>query len=210
MYQPACVILGGPNGSGKSSAYAKLELDGAFVNADEIAKQLTGTKDGRIAAMAAGRAALMTLREMIKTRQSFIFETTLSSQQSINLMSEAQRAGYYVGLYYVALDAVELNIERVKRRVEKGGHDIPEDIIRRRYEGSLQKLSSALRYADEALLIDNSSLEPREIFRLHTGGVVSFDVDRRNQLHLLFESRVLEAYNLVRRGQTYRPQTSIE
>lgn len=80
MSQPTCIILSGPNGSGKSSAYAKLQLDGAWVNADEIAKQLTGSRDGRAAAMAAGRAALMKIREMIETRQSFVFETTLSSQ----------------------------------------------------------------------------------------------------------------------------------
>jgi len=128
LSRPACIILGGPNGSGNSSAYAKLQLDGAWINADEIAKQLTGSRDGRAAAMAAGRAAIMKIREIIETRQSFVFETTLSSQPSINLMSDAKAAGYYVGLYYVALDSVELNIERVQRRVEKGGHDIPEDI----------------------------------------------------------------------------------
>ncbi|MBU0557955.1 MAG: zeta toxin family protein [Alphaproteobacteria bacterium] len=210
MSQPTCIVLGGPNGSGKSSAYAKLQLDGAWVNADEIAKQLTGSRDGRAAAMAAGRAALMKIREMIETRQSFVFETTLSSQQSINLMSRAQATGYYVGLYYVALDSVELNIERVQRRVEKGGHNIPEDIIRRRHEGSLRMLSSALRYADEALLIDNSGIEPREIFRVCAGVIVGSDVDRRNPLHRLFEGRVMEAYDVVRVGETYRLRTAIE
>ncbi|MDQ0457656.1 zeta toxin family protein [Rhizobium paknamense] len=210
MSRPTCVILGGPNGSGKSSAYAKLQLDGAWINADEIAKGLTGSDDGRAAAIAAGRAALMKIAEMIETRQSFVFETTLSSQQSINLMSEAKAAGYYVGLYYVALDSVELNIERVQRRVEKGGHGIPEDIIRRRYEGSLQKLSKALRCADEALLLDNSGIEPREIFRVRAGEIVGSDVDRRNPLHRLFEGRVAEAYDLVRVGEAYRSRTSIE
>lgn len=128
----------------------------------------------------------------------------------MNLMSGAKAAGYYVGLYYVALEPVELNIERVKRRLEKGGHDILEAIVRRRYQGWLQKLSSALRYANEALLIDNSDIEPREIFRLHAGGVVSFDVDRRNPLHWLFEGGVLEAYDLVRIGEMYRIRTPIQ
>lgn len=210
MSQPTCIILGGPNGSGKSSAYAKLQLDGAWVNADEIAKQLARSMDDSAAAMAAGRAALMKIREMIETRQSFVFETTLSSHQSVNLMTDAQAAGYYVGLYYVALDSVELNIERVKRRVEKGGHGIPEDIIRRRYEGSLHKLSKALRYVKEALLIDNSGIEPREIFRVRAGVIVGSDVDRRNPLHRLFEGRVVEAHDLVRIGEAYRSRTSIE
>lgn len=83
-----------------------------------------------------------------------------------------RRPGFCVGLYYVALDSVELNIERVKRRVEKGGHDIPADVIDRRYWGSLDKLSSALKYADEALLIDNSGLEPREVCRVTAGKIL--------------------------------------
>lgn len=144
MSQPTCIILGGPNGSGKSSAYAKLQLDGVWINADEIANELTGSIDGRAADMAAGRATILKIREMNETRTSFVFETTLSSQQSINVMRDAKAAGFYVGLYYVALDSVELNIERVKRRVEKGGHDIPEDDIR-----STTAALSLARFSDQ-------------------------------------------------------------
>lgn len=210
MTQPTCIILGGPNGSGKSSAYAKLQLDGVWINADDIAKELTGTSGDRATAMAAGRAALLKIREMIETRQSFVFETTLSSHQSINLMRDAKAAGYYVGLYYVALDSVELNIERVKRRVEKGGHDIPEDDIRRRWVGSLAKLSSALQNADEALLIDNSGIEPREVFRISAGQILSFDIDHRIGLHRVFEGKVVQALDLLRVGHSYRTRASIE
>lgn len=71
-------------------------------------------------------------------------------------------------------------------------------------------LSSALRYADEALLIDNSGIEPREIFRVCAGVIVGSDVDRRNPLHRLFEGRVMEAYDVVRVGETYRLRTAIE
>ena len=98
--QPLCIILGGPNGSGKSFAYVKLKLDGVWINADEIAKDLTGANVGRAAAMAAGREALRRLAEMVETKTSFISETTLSSQQAINLMRDAKAAGFSVGLYY--------------------------------------------------------------------------------------------------------------
>lgn len=118
-------------------------------------------------------------------------------------------AGYYVGLNYFALDSIELNIERVRRRVEKGGHGIPETNIRQRYEGSLQKLSIALGCADEALLIDNSGIEPREIFRVGAGVIVGSAVDRRNPLHRLFEGRVVEACDLLRVGEAYRSRTSV-
>lgn len=208
--QPSCIILGGPNGSGKSSAYAKLKLDGVWINADEIAKELTGTSDGRAAAMAAGRATIRKIREMIDTRQSFVFETTLSSQQSINMMRDAKAAGFSVGLYYTALDSVETNIERVRHRVEAGGHDIPEDDIRRRYKGSLDKLTAALKLADEVLLIDNSGYKPHEVIRVSAGAVVAFDINDKNELHQLFEAKASEALGLVRVDGMFRTRDSID
>ncbi|WFR97505.1 zeta toxin family protein [Rhizobium tumorigenes] len=209
MSQPSCIILGGPNGSGKSSAYAKLKLEGVWINADEIAKELTGASDGRAAAMAAGRAAIRKLAEMIETRTSFVYETTLSSQQAINLMRDAKAAGFSVGLYYVALDSVETNIERVRQRVEAGGHDIPDDDIRRRYVGSLDKLGAALTHADEALLMDNSGLEPHEVFRISAGEVTAFDIDDENELHKLYVAKVCEALGLVRTYDSFRTPESI-
>lgn len=204
MSKPSCIILGGPNGSGKSSAYAKLQLDGVWINADEIAKELTGTSDGRAAAMAAGRAAIRKLADMIATKTSFIYETTLSSQQAVNLMRDAKAAGFSVGLYYVALDSVETNVERVKQRVEAGGHDIPEADIRKRYAGSLDKLAAALTYADEALLMDNSGLEPHEVFRISAGEVVSADFDDRLCLHHRMIESVCIACGLYRVGNVFR------
>ncbi|WP_234791125.1 zeta toxin family protein [Agrobacterium rubi] len=90
MPELSCILLAGPNGSGKSSAFAKLDLEGVWINADEIAKAIPSDRDGRSTDMQAGRAALMKIAEMIRTRQSFIFETTLSSQQSIRLTQEAK------------------------------------------------------------------------------------------------------------------------
>ncbi len=209
MSKPSCIILGGPNGSGKSSAYAKLQLDGVWINADEIAKELTGTSDGRAAAMEAGRATIRKLAEMIETKTSFIYETTLSSQQSINLMRDAKAAGFSVDLYYTALDSVETNIERVRQRVDAGGHDIPEDDIRRRYKGSQDKLSAALKLADEALLIDNSAIQPREVIRVSAGKVTAFDIDDKNELHKLYVAKVCEALGLVRTYDSFRTPEAV-
>ena len=117
MPELSCIILGGPNGSGKSSAFAKLKLEGVWINADEIAKTLPEADDGKSKERRASEAALRKIAEMIETRQSFIFESTLSSQQSIRLMREAKAAGFKVGLYCVALDFVETNVERVRQRV---------------------------------------------------------------------------------------------
>lgn len=199
MPELSCILLAGPNGSGKSSAFAKLKLEGVWINADEIAKAMPSTDDdSRSTDIRAARAALQKIAEMIETRQSFIFETTLSSQQSIRLMQEAKAAGFTVGLYYVALDSVETNVERVRQRVLKGGHDIPEENIRRRHKGSFEKLAEALRLADEVVLVDNSGLEPYEVFVISSGEVQSFDIDDNQELHMLFAAKVCEAYDLVR------------
>jgi len=204
MPELSCILLAGPNGSGKSSAFAKLKLDGAWINADEIAKAMPAVDDGRSTDMQAGRAALRKIAEMIDTRQSFIFETTLSSQQSIRLMQDAKAAGFSVGLYYVALDSVETNVERVRQRVLKGGHDIPEENIRRRHKGSFEKLTEALRIADEVVLMDNSALEPHEVFSISAGQILSHDIDDSQELHRLFSAKVCEAYGLLRDDTGFR------
>lgn len=194
MSKPSCIILGGPNGSGKSSAFAKLNLDGVWINADEIARDLRDSNDGKSRERRASEIVLRKVAEMIKKKRSFVFETTLSSQQSLRMMREAKESGFKVGLFYVALDNVEDNIDRVRQRVLKDGHDIQEADIRRRYQGSLSKLVDALKLADEVVLIDNSGLKPREVFTIVSGKVETFDIDEGKPLQKLFETKVLEAY----------------
>lgn len=198
MAELSCILLAGPNGSGKSSAFPKLNLEGEWINADEIAKGLPESGDGKSKERRASEAALRKIAEMIETRRSFVFETTLSSQQSLKLMREAKAAGFKIGLYYSALDSVETNIERVRQRVAKGGHNIPEDDIRRRHKGSFLKLTEALKIADEVVLVDNSGLEPHEVFLITSGEVQSSDIDDTQELHQLFSSKVCEAYGLRR------------
>ncbi|MBO9195171.1 zeta toxin family protein [Rhizobium sp. 16-449-1b] len=202
MPELSCVLLAGPNGSGKSSAFPKLKLEGELINADEIARDIADLS-GSARDWRAGQIALKKLAEMIDTRRSFIFETTLASQHSIRLMREAKVAGFTVGLYYTALDSVETNIERVRQRVLKGGHSIPEDVIRRRHSASFLKLSEALETADEVVLVDNSNLEPHVVFEITSGEVLSFDVDETQALHRQFETKVCDAYGLVRTGNTF-------
>lgn len=127
-----CTIIGGPNGSGKSTIFNLLKPVGEFVNADVIARQLSN-QDPQSVEIEAAKAALDRLEELREEGEDFIFETTLSGHQSIKLMKYAREAGYQVGLVFVALASVDLNVERVAERVKTGGHDIPEPVIRRRY-----------------------------------------------------------------------------
>ncbi len=92
----------------------------------------------------------------------------------------------------------------MKRRVEKGGHDIPEADIRRRHKASLEKLAEALRIADEVILMDNSGLTPHEVFEIRSGVVQSFSIDDRKELHRLFSAKVCDAYGLVRYDNGFR------
>ncbi len=84
-------------------------------------------------------------------------ETTLSGNTYLKMMSRAKAAGYRVQLLYVGTENVDINLQRVRQRVRKGGHDVPEEDQRRRYPRSLANLERALALADEAILFDNST-----------------------------------------------------
>jgi predicted ABC-type ATPase len=137
------VILAGPNGAGKSTA-APFLLPRTlgiteFVNADTIARGLSGF-NAEAAAVAAGRIMLRRLRELASQRESFAFETTLASRTFARWLPTLR--GYDSELLYLWLPDVSLAVQRVRDRVARGGHDIPEADIRRRYDRGLTNLRS--------------------------------------------------------------------
>lgn len=140
--RPVCTILGDPNGADKSSVFAALDFPGRFVNADVIAHRIN-TASPESVSVTAGKHVLRELDELIVGRESIAYETTLSSHQSIALMQRAIEARYQVNLVFVALRDANLHVKRVAQRVEEDGHDIPEAIIRRRYESSMMRLVAA-------------------------------------------------------------------
>ena len=153
--RPVCRILGGTNGSGKSSLFETLNLPGPFLNADVVARGLN-PHNPESASLAAGRLIVDRLAAVVEAREDFTYETTLSSHQSIALMQRAKDAGYEVGLVFVALSSADLNVDRVANRVATGGHNIPESVIRRRYDVSLRRLGAAIRLAESTLVFDNT------------------------------------------------------
>ncbi len=159
---PQIVILAGPNGAGKSTSARRL-LQGAyavheFVNADAIAVGLSGFRP-EDAAIAAGRIMLNRLRELADARLDFAFETTLASRSFAPWLRELRVTGYRVHLGFIALPTAELAIERVADRVRRGGHHVPDAIVRRRYEAGLRSFHQLYRpVATSWQLFDNEVL----------------------------------------------------
>lgn len=161
---PNLYIIAGCNGAGKTTAsYSVLPdmLDcREFVNADEIARGLSPFQPDKVA-IEAGRIMLNRIHELISQKEDFAFETTLSTRSYRNFVKEAQLNGYFVTLVYFWLNSVDLAIERVRKRVLAGGHNIPEDTIRRRYGSGIQNPSKIyIPICDSWMIFDNSGHPP--------------------------------------------------
>jgi predicted ABC-type ATPase len=127
-----------------------------------------------LAALAAGREALLRQERFLKQSISFALETTLSGNRVLRLTEEARGHGYAVQLIFVGIDQVETNVERVAERVARGGHHVPADDVRRRYVRSMANLLPAVRRADQVTIIDNSLKgQPREALVIQRGVVTS-------------------------------------
>lgn len=157
---PTVTVLGGPNGAGKSTIAdvllpAECQIR-EFVNADVIARGLAAY-DPEGVALQAGRIMLERLHELAADRRSFAFETTLSARTFAGWLRTLKRDGYRFRLVYVWLESSDLAIQRVAARVQRGGHDIPSDVVRRRYERSLSNLFELyMPLADDWEIVDNS------------------------------------------------------
>lgn len=136
-------IISGCNGAGKTTAsYTVLPeiLDcREFVNADEIARGLSPFNPEGMA-IEAGRLMLRRIEELLNRNETFSIETTLATRSYLNLVQRAQIKGYRVNIVFFWLRTPELAIQRVAERVQHGGHNIPEDIIRRRYVAGINNL----------------------------------------------------------------------
>jgi predicted ABC-type ATPase len=158
---PNLYIIAGCNGAGKTTvSYTVLpEILHCkeFINADEIARGLSPFQPEK-AAIAAGKIMLQRIDELINLKIDFAIETTLTTKSYIKMIEVAKQNGYTVKLAYLWLNNVDLAIERVHARVKEGGHNIPEEIIRRRYKkGIFNLLNIFIFLCDYWLVFDNSS-----------------------------------------------------
>ena len=168
-HQPELIIIAGPNGAGKTTfvntylpEYTNVR---EFVNADLIAKGMSPF-DSEGVQIEACKIFLNRVRQLIESRTSFSFESTLSGKTHIALIKAARANGYAVRLYFIYLNSVSLSLERIAERVGRGGHDVPSDIVVRRYGRSLRNLiADYLPLVDDWQLFDNSDNSFREIAR---------------------------------------------
>lgn len=153
-------IIAGCNGAGKSTA-ANVTLPQyldcrEFVNADSIAAGLSPFQPETVS-FQAGRIMLHRIKELIKEKETFAFETTLTTRSYMNLLIDAKKHEYKIVLFYYWLNSVELALARIADRVKKGGHNIPKEVVIRRYERSLNNLVNLfMPICNEWYIFDNS------------------------------------------------------
>ena len=193
---PNVVVIAGPNGAGKSTTAPGLLRQAfsleKFVNADTIASGLSAF-DPESVAFGAGRLMLLRLRELAASRADFAFETTLASRTFAPWLRRLQEEGYVVHLIYLWLPSADLAVERVAERVRRGGHAVPEVVVRRRYKRSLSNFFNAYRpLADSWLMLDNSQQEaPGPIAWRETGGPIHIVSDGPwKELRKLYENDI--------------------
>lgn len=174
-------VIAGCNGAGKTTASYTilpeiLNCD-EFVNADEIAKGLSPFRPEK-ASIQAGRLMLQRIKSLIKNGQDFAFETTLATKSYKNLISDAQANGYSVTLIFFYLNSQDLAVKRVETRVKEGGHDIPEKVIRRRYENGLKNFFNIFKsIVDEWMFIENSG-EPYKLIAQKTKSIDKIYIEK--------------------------------
>lgn len=180
-------IISGCNGAGKTTASYTVLPDvlqcKEFVNADEIARGLSPFNPESMA-IEAGRLMLQRIDELLKNQVSFSIETTLATKSYTRLVHRAQEQGYKVYLIYFWLSSPELAIQRVAQRVRNGGHDIPKEVVIRRYQAGIDNFFTIyMPCVDYWLLADNSET-PRAIVAEGERGMDAqiYDMGRFNKI----------------------------
>jgi predicted ABC-type ATPase len=149
------IIFAGINGAGKSTLYNTIDLTGFVrVNTDEILTADGGDWRNPKDALQAMRKGIDLINDCLANDISFCQETTLTGKMIFNVLEKAK--DYNIEMHYVGLENVDISIERVAERVKLGGHGIPEEDLRRRYDVSLPNLKKAVNICNSVYVYDNS------------------------------------------------------
>ncbi len=166
-------IIAGCNGAGKTTASYTILPEilncKEFVNADQIASGLSPFQPEK-AALEAGRIMLQRIDHLLASGADFAFETTLSTRSYVNKIKEAQAKGYFVTILFFWLESITLAKERVEMRVSEGGHNIPADVIERRYKRGINNLFNLyMPVCDKTMLLENSHETPIFVMKQFQG-----------------------------------------
>ena len=188
---PNCYIIAGPNGAGKTTFateflpfYANCRN---FINADLIARGLSPF-DPDAGMLRAGRTVLERIAEFAEARATFAFETTLSGRSYAPLLRGMKKVGFRLHMFYLWVPSPDLALLRIRDRVESGGHNVPEQDVRRRFGRTLGNLFTLYRpLLDTLHFFDNSSERPRLIFKEESGQATISDAALYAELRRQFE-----------------------
>lgn len=184
-------IISGCNGAGKTTAsYTVLPeiLDcKEFVNADEIARGLSPFNPESVA-IEAGRLMLKRINELLERNETFSIETTLATKSYISLVHRAKAQGYSVKLLFFWLNSPELALLRIAERVANGGHNIPEEIVRRRYITGISYLFKFFMHDVDSWNIFDNSENPRKLIAY--GGKNTKTIIKEELLYSIIQSHV--------------------
>jgi len=157
--RPTLTFIAGANGSGKTTLTRwnpELFTEIPLLDPDAIANTLQASASPLLPVVAA-RYVLKHAGEHLQKAESFAVETTLAGKNYLQMMLDARNRGFEILLVYIGTENVEINLTRIRNRVLAGGHDVPEEDVRRRYKRSFENLPIAIRRADHSILFDNST-----------------------------------------------------
>ncbi len=174
---PQVIVIAGPNGAGKTTLAPFLLRDKLgvleYVNADPIALGLSGF-DPTSVAFEAGRVMLHRLHDLAEQRKTFAFESTLAARSYVHWIERLRGDGYIFQLMFLWLRSAELAVQRVRERVRAGGHDVAEEVIRRRYNSGLRNFWTLYQPLADAWSVYDNSVSAKSLLIASEGKDVPF------------------------------------
>ena len=207
MTRPVCTIIAGPNGAGKTTFAMEFLPETnckVFLNADLIANALSPLGQDEKHLLEAGKIFLQKVEECIGKRENFAFETTLSGTAHLRRVRKMIEDGWRVNMIYLWIPNAETSLNRVRQRVQHGGHNVPEKDIRRRYGRTLRNLFEYAGVCNEVKCLDSSDPERKPIFTQRNKKVV---VENQELYNRIKEEAEMKETNLKEREPGYDIQT---
>jgi len=194
--RPHLYIIAGPNGAGKTTFARKFLPQYAgcleFVNADLIAGGLSPFAPEK-GALRAGRIMLEQIHSLGNRGLDFGFETTLSGKSYVRLLNELkQKKGYSIHLFFLWIASVKLALERIELRVRRGGHNIPEAVVRRRFNKGLSNFFQIYQPIVDRWIIFNNSGDVPEVIVFEESGTLEIVDSERFALLLRYKEKQWE------------------